>query len=382
MSDLIVKLTDVCDFQGGSQPPKEGWITKPEDGYIRMLQIRDFTQNRASQEEYVKITNSTKTCKSDDILIARYGASLGKIVTGLAGAYNVALMKTIPDENLLTKRYLYYFLLSEHFQNKILSLGSRAAQAGFNKAELDDIYIYLPDNVLQFKITSILDKAKELIDKRKEQIEACDELIKGLFYHKFGDIESNDRAWDMKPFGYFSKIDTKMTKDFSRFADLFHIGIDNIEKETGRLVNLKKVKESGLTSGKYIFNSNHIIYSKIRPNLNKVALPNFDGLCSADAYPLLVDTTHTNREFFGYILRSTAFLNYILRLSSRTNIPKVNKDQLQGFCTIAPPFDLQNRFAEQVKKIEQQKQLLQQSLTELENNFNALMQRAFKGELL
>ena len=48
--------------------------------------------------------------------------------------------------------------------------------------------------------------------------------------------------------------------------------------------------EDGVISGKYLFTDKHIIYSKIRPNLNKVALPDFDGLCSADAYPILPKT--------------------------------------------------------------------------------------------
>ena len=131
----LVNLCDVCDFQGGSQPPKEQWIDEEKDGYIRMLQIRDFTQADRVKPEYVKISPNIKTCCEDDILIARYGASVGKILTGLSGAYNVAIMKTIPDENMLNKRYLYYYLLSDVFQNAILNVGSRAAQAGFNKTD-------------------------------------------------------------------------------------------------------------------------------------------------------------------------------------------------------------------------------------------------------
>ena len=98
-----MKLTDVCDFQGGSQPPKDEWSFEKQDGYIRMLQIRDFTQSEKVIPEYIKI------CEEDDILIARYGASLGKILTGLAGAYNVAIMRTIPDASKVKKRYLYYY---------------------------------------------------------------------------------------------------------------------------------------------------------------------------------------------------------------------------------------------------------------------------------
>lgn len=136
-----MKLCDICDFQGGSQPPKNEWSFDLKAGYIRMLQIRDFTQSERVTPEYIKITKTTKICEADDILIARYGASLGKILTGLAGAYNVAIMRTIPDTNVLEKRYLYYYLKSPVFQRFLLNVGSRAAQSGFNKNDLQDLLI-------------------------------------------------------------------------------------------------------------------------------------------------------------------------------------------------------------------------------------------------
>ena len=119
--------------------------------------------------------------------------------------------------------------------------------------------------------------------------------------------------------------------------------------------NYKEVGAQNLTSGKYLFTKDHIIYSKIRPNLNKVALPDFDGLCSADAYPLLVNKNNTNRYFFAYILRSKYFLNNILKLSDRTNIPKVNKDQLRSFECICPPIELQKEFSRRVEAVEKLK---------------------------
>ena len=61
-----VKLTDICDFQGGSQPPKEEWSFDEQEGYIRMLQIRDFTQGERVTPEYIKISNTTKMCEAND----------------------------------------------------------------------------------------------------------------------------------------------------------------------------------------------------------------------------------------------------------------------------------------------------------------------------
>lgn len=174
----MAKLVEVCDFQGGSQPPKSEWISEPQEGYIRMLQIRDFTQSRNTEIEYVKYTNTTKTCNSDDILIARYGASIGKILTGLSGAYNVAIMKTIPDTSKLSRKYLLYYLLSDTFQSFIYNVGSRAAQAGFNKEELSSLDIYLPDLSIQNKIATTLDKVTHTINLCNAILEKLDLLVK------------------------------------------------------------------------------------------------------------------------------------------------------------------------------------------------------------
>ncbi len=181
-----MKLTDICDVQGGSQPPKEEWSFEEQEGYIRMLQIRDFTQSERVTPEYIKISNSTKICEADDILIARYGASIGKILTGLAGAYNVAIMRTIPDTSKIKKKYLYYYLKSPYFQNAILNVGSRAAQAGFNKEDLSKLDIECPELSEQENIASILDKVEIVIRKRKEELVFLDKLIKARFVEMFG----------------------------------------------------------------------------------------------------------------------------------------------------------------------------------------------------
>ena len=185
-----IKLCDICDFQGGSQPPKDEWSFEPRDGYIRMLQIRDFTQGERVTPEYIKITKTTKVCKADDILIARYGASLGKILTGLSGAYNVAIMRTIPNTKLLEKKYLYYYLKSSTFQTFLLNIGNRAAQAGFNKKDLEELRIPNISREAQCEIVSILERVEAIISTRQQQLQKLDDLVKARFVELFGSCPS------------------------------------------------------------------------------------------------------------------------------------------------------------------------------------------------
>ena len=171
------------------------------------------------------------------------------------------------------------------------------------------------------------------------------------FIEMFGGIKKNQ--WPLIPFSSFATIDAQMTTDFIRFADCPHIGIDSIEQNTGQLLVYRTVADDNVKSGKYIFTRNHIIYSKIRPNLNKVAEPSFDGLCSADSYPILARESICRKHFLAILLRSDEFLSYIIPLSNRTGMPKVNREQLEGFSYNMPPIALQDQFlsiAEQADK--------------------------------
>ena len=226
-------------------------------------------------------------------------------------------------------------------------------------------------------IVDTIEKTKRVIDSRNLELDTLDDLIKARFVELFGDLKLNSKNWKIVGFSECAGIDTNMIHDFRGYENYPHIGIDSIEKETGRLVGYRTISEDGVISGKYLFTPAHIIYSKIRPNLNKVAMPDFDGLCSADAYPILVKDGICNREYFGYTLRSQYFLDYILTFSNRTNLPKVNKSQVEGFTLPLPPIELQNQFADFVHQVDKSKLLVQKSLDETQVLFNSLMQKYF-----
>lgn len=314
-----------------------------------------------------------------DILIAMSGATVGKI--GIYEQKSPALLnqrvgKITPYSDKLYNRYLYSYVKAELFLGKIRLAAFGCAQPNISGKQIADIDLPFPPLEEQKRIADILDKARSLIYLRKQQLEKMDLLIKSKFIDMFGDPVTNSKGWEVKTFFDAAIIDTNMTTDFTKYADFPHIGIDSIEKNTGNIIMFNLVKDSNLISGKYMFDNRHIIYSKIRPNLNKVALPSFEGLCSADAYPIL-PREGINRCFLAYIMRSNFFLDYILSHSDRTNIPKVNKAQLNCFKLPVPPISLQNQFADFVEQVEKQKAVMQQSLEKMETNYKTLMQEYF-----
>ena len=169
------ELEEVLDIQGGSQPPKSNFIYKPREGYVQLLQIRDFGEKPVPT--YVPIKKVTKFCKKEDILVARYGASLGRIVTGLEGAYNVALAKVIDNYGVFVNRYLHYLLQTQIFQTP-LALLSRSAQNGFAKHEIAHIALPLPPLPEQRRIVAKIEELFSSLDKGIESLKTAQQQLK------------------------------------------------------------------------------------------------------------------------------------------------------------------------------------------------------------
>lgn len=143
-SDIATKsisLSDLMDYAGGSQPPASEFINIEKEGYIRFVQIRDYDTD--SHITYIPISSKNKICEEHDIMIARYGASLGRICFGINGAYNVALAKVFPKQPYF-REFLRCYLSFRTFYEGINNKGGRSAQAGFNQGDINSFIIDFP----------------------------------------------------------------------------------------------------------------------------------------------------------------------------------------------------------------------------------------------
>ncbi len=147
----FIPFFDVLDFKGGNQPPKQDFIDLPRPGYVRLLQIRDFTSDEKAV--YIQASKKWQTCSEEDILIGRYGASVGRVLRGKSGAYNVALIKMIIKDSRINREFLYYWLHDTAFQNTLLTV-SRSAQNGFNKEDLKGLAVPVPPLAEQLRIVA------------------------------------------------------------------------------------------------------------------------------------------------------------------------------------------------------------------------------------
>ena len=354
-----IRIGDACDILNGYAFKSDRYV----DEGIRVIRIANV------QKGYIE-DNAPAFYPIDASDLDKYMLEVGDLLMSLTG--NVGRVALLQKEMLpaalnqrvaclrlktdrITKGFLFHILNSDFFEQQCIQASNGVAQKNMSTEWLKDYEIPLYSIDEQLKISEILDKARHIISSRKDELSALDDLIKARFVEMFGDLKTNSKGWKIVGFKDCADIDTNMVHNFEGYEDYPHIGIDSIEKETGRLVGYRTIAEDGVISGKYLFTPKHIIYSKIRPNLNKVAMPEFDGLCSADAYPILVKEGVCNREYFGYTLRSNCFLDYILAFSNRTNLPKVNKSQVEGFTLPLPPIEVQNQFADFVHQVDKSK---------------------------
>ena len=356
LNDICSVITDGSHFS----PEDEG------SGYP-MLSVKDMRDTDfdfssckfVGEEAFQKLLANGCKPEINDVVVAKDGSYL-KSAFPIKEDRAIALLSSIailrPKLELVDPEYLSYFLKSDSVYRTVsLNYISGTALKRIILKGIKKIPIALPSIEDQVYRVKLLEKTYGIIQQRKKQLIELDNLIKARFVEMFGDFKTNPMGWSVVGFEEIATIDGNMTTDYEKYADYPHIGIDSIEKETGLLKGYRTVAEDGVISGKYIFTPAHIIYSKIRPNLNKVALPEFDGLCSADAYPILPIEGKCNRVFLAYNMRSTFFLDYILQFCNRTNLPKVNRKEVAGFRTPLPPFELQNKFAAFVAQVDKSK---------------------------
>lgn len=191
--------------------------------------------------------------------------------------------------------------------------------------------------------------------------------------------------WPLRPLGEVVRVDTRsiQPRDYPDQAFMY-LGLENIESNTGRIINLEPTLGSRIASPKYRFDRRHVLYGKLRPYLNKVCVPDFEGICATDIVPLL-PTDEISRDFLGFVLRSPSFVRRTTEAMTGTKMPRVRVTDLLSFEVPIPPLDEQRRIAAEltaaVGYLSQVVELHEQIASLVRAAGAALMTRALGGEL-
>ncbi|WP_294017138.1 restriction endonuclease subunit S, partial [uncultured Treponema sp.] len=154
-------------------------------------------------------------------------------------------------------------------------------------------------------------------------------------------------SWCWCRLGEVVEIKTNLV-DSAKYPDYIQIAPDDIGKGTGTLIKEKRtVKQKSIKSINHLFHEDMLLYSKIRPRLQKVVYVDFEGLCSADMYPL---DTKINKHYLKYVLLSDFFDQEIKVFENRVKMPKLNIEQLNSTIIPLPPLSEQKRIVAAIEK--------------------------------
>lgn len=255
-----------------------------------------------------------------------------------------------PIANIYIK-YFHYLLHSYDINKVFYNMGNGVRQ-GLNYSEFSKLMLLCPGKEEQHRIADFLDsKCSEidtLIENLRARVESAKEYKKAVITEavtkgldkgaKMKDsgvewIGEVPEGWKIVRFKHIASIKSNLVQP-DKYMKYPQIAPDNIEKDTGRLLSHQTVEESGIISGNHLFYRGQILYSKIRPNLNKLTIAPFDGLCSADMYPI---ESKLPTLFMVYSMLSTYFVSQVsLIIQDRVKMPKINQEELGEIKVVVP----------------------------------------------
>jgi len=283
-----------------------------------------------------------------------------------------------PKTDNINPKFVYHYLSGNI---RILEEGFRGAGLKHvSKTYISDIKLPEIPRARQDKIVSILDQAKSLRQKRKEQLVLLDDYLKSVFLDMFGNPVMNNKKWRMMKFNKVGALDRGVSKHRPRNAPEL-LGGSYPLIQTGDVSN----SDGYITSYKTTYSEVGLKQSKIWPigtlcitiaaNIAKTGILTFKA-CFPDS---VVGFTPNNFVRTEYVQWWLSFLQKTLEEKAPESAQKnINLGILRGLDIPAPPIEDQNKFVELINKAEQTKQKMYASLDEMDNYFNALMQRYFE----
>jgi type I restriction enzyme S subunit len=383
-------LGEVCEVVGGGTP-KTGipeywsdeivWVTPKDLGQLSTVEI--FDTNKYISKKGLEKSSAKLLPKGSVVMSSR--APIGYVaIAGVDLATNQGCRNFICHDNIFNK-YLYYFLFAN--TELLNSLGGGATFREISGTTLKDIEIPVPPLSEQKRIVKILDEKFGVIEELQNITKKQIADVKELFESRLGEVFSSpDASWHEVVFCDVCKITSKLIDPKEKkYENLVHVGAGNIIAETGELVNLKTAKEEKLISGKFIFDTEMVLYSKIRPYLMKTVRPDFSGLCSADIYPLKPKDDVLIRDFLYYLLFSKQFTEYAIKGSARAGMPKVNREHMFAYSFFLPGIKKQKQLVKELDELSKKTKELEATFlrktADLEELKKSYLADAFAGKL-
>lgn len=391
-------LGNYTELISSGSTPKGGSDNYLDHGEILFIRSQNVLMNQFSDHDalyipvYIHKKMKRTWVKNRDVLLNITGASIGR-TTVYVGEDNKANVNQhvciirLKDFKTIDPFYLSYFLSSPSFQRHMMKINAGATRQALNFSQISKFKIPIPPIQTQKKIVEIVKKAEKLKKWRAEADELADVYLKSVFLEMFGDPSRNPNGWEQKTLGESCHtikdgphVSPKYVEDGIPF-----ISVNNIIKGYWDLENVRYVS----------YEDHQKFTKKCKPEKGDVLYTK--GGTTGFAKYIDIDLEFSNwvhlavlkfdkKEINGIFLEHMLNSDYCYQQSQLFTRGIANRDlvinQMKRIKIVIPYLELQNQFANIVQQVEILKSHQSQSKREIDNLFNTLMQKTFKGELV
>lgn len=365
---------------------KHGWEIK-RIGSICDIKTGKLDANAASENGlYPFFTCSRETLRINKyeydcecVLIAGNGELNAKYYNGKFNAYQRTYIITIKNQykNNISVRYLYKFFEKYIEQLRMQSIGGVIKY--IKLSNLTDPKIPIPPLSIQERIVSELDCINGILEKKREQIKELDALAQSIFYDMFGDPIQNEKGWEVKKLGEVAPAKEYKGNVPTKDGKYWLLNLDMVVAHSGEIIEKCYFDADEIGTSTIVFNTENVLYSKLRPYLNKVVIPYDIGYATSELVPLFPDKALLNRVYLTHALRSKTFVEFISAKVAGAKMPRVSMNEFRMFPIPLPPLPLQQAFAAKIEAIEKQKELVKRSIAETETLLASRMLHYFEA---
>lgn len=369
----VKKLWEVCEFE-----KKQGLYN--DLIYVGLEDIQSDTGKFIGFISPKTVKSTTFHFSDKHVLYGRLRPYLNKVlVPDFEGHCSTEIFPIKPG-NYIERNYLASWLMQEVVVKKINATCTGARMPRANMNEVLNFEIPVPPLPEQKRIVSIIDNAFESISTAKNNAEKnlknarelFDSYLQSVFTHPGED-------WKVKKLGEVCEYEKSPCKNIK----VPYIGLEDIQSNTGKLIG--DPTQKNIKSLSFAFNREHVLYGRLRPYLNKVFLPDFEGHCSTEIFPLKPNKNVLGRSYLFNWLISSNTMKKINATWTGATLPRANMNAVLDFEIPLPPLPEQQSIVKKLDAVSAETKKLeaiyQQKLDDLDELKKSILDKAFKGEL-
>ncbi len=377
------KIGNVCIVErGGSPRPIDQYITDDESG-INWIKIGDTTESMFITETAQKIKpegmKKSRYVQPGDFLLSN-SMSFGRpYILKIDGCIHDGWLVLRDEKALFDKRFLYYYLSSKATYQKFKSMAVGGVVNNLNSEMVRKVEVPIPSKEEQQGIADLLDRLIHVISLRQQELQKLDDLIKARFVEMFGDINTNDKGWDVQSLGELCTIVRGGSpRPIEQFlgGDVPWIKIG--DATDGENIYLNSTKEHIIQEGvkkSRLVKAGSLIFANCGVSLGFARIITFDG-CIHDGWLAMEDINEKLDKVF-LLQALNQMTDHFRSIAPAGTQPNLNTAIMKAYKQVLPPIEMQREYIDFCKQLDKSKVVVQKALDEAQLLFDSLMQQYF-----